>query len=167
VTRDLFSSLPLSAPMLRAIQEKAGYKFLTVVQKETIPASLAGQDVLARARTGTGKTCAFLIPSIERLVATRAKAVAVLVVSPTRELASQIAEEAKKLVSFHQNIGVACLVGGSNINAEKRVLATGPHIVVATPGRLLDHLQTTPGFAAAVAKLQTLVRSCCFVSFAG
>lgn len=127
---------------------------MTPVQAETIPMTLAGEDMLAQAKTGTGKTIAFLLPAISRMISqtdpVKDTNTAILVVSPTRELAIQIAEDAKKLLTRFPHYRVSVAVGGTNPNASLKALLKGAHIVVATPGRLLDHL----GDAQVVRKMQ-------------
>ncbi|WVR05012.1 ATP-dependent RNA helicase HAS1 [Kwoniella sp. DSM 27419] len=142
-----FSTLNLSAPTMNAIQ-RIGFETMTEVQARTIPPLLAGKDVLGAARTGSGKTMAFLVPSVELLSTLRFKPVngtGVIIISPTRELALQIFGVAKELMQGHsQTFGV--LMGGANRKAEADKLAKGVNLIVATPGRLLDHLQNTKGF---------------------
>ncbi|KAK8869980.1 ATP-dependent RNA helicase HAS1 [Kwoniella newhampshirensis] len=142
-----FSTLNLSAPTSSAIQ-RMGFETMTEVQARTIPPLLAGKDVLGAARTGSGKTMAFLVPSVELLSTLRFKPVngtGVIIISPTRELALQIFGVAKEIMQGHsQTFGV--LMGGANRKAEADKLAKGVNLIVATPGRLLDHLQNTKGF---------------------
>ncbi|KAK1924692.1 P-loop containing nucleoside triphosphate hydrolase protein [Papiliotrema laurentii] len=142
-----FSTLSLSPQTTAAIQ-RMGFETMTEVQARTIPPLLAGKDVLGAARTGSGKTMSFLVPSVEMLSTLRFKPVngtGVIVISPTRELALQIFGVAKELMQGHsQTFGV--LMGGANRKAEADKLAKGVNLIVATPGRLLDHLQNTKGF---------------------
>ncbi|WWD15744.1 ATP-dependent RNA helicase HAS1 [Kwoniella shandongensis] len=142
-----FSTLNLSAPTAQAVQ-RMGFETMTEVQARTIPPLLAGKDVLGAARTGSGKTMAFLVPSVEMLSTLRFKPVngtGVIIISPTRELALQIFGVAKEIMQGHsQTFGV--LMGGANRKAEADKLAKGVNLIVATPGRLLDHLQNTKGF---------------------
>ncbi|RSH91153.1 ATP-dependent RNA helicase [Saitozyma podzolica] len=142
-----FNTLSLSHNTLSAIQ-RMGFETMTEVQARTIPPLLAGKDVLGAARTGSGKTMAFLVPSVEMLSTLRFKPVngtGVIIISPTRELALQIFGVAKELMQGHsQTFGV--LMGGANRKAEADKLAKGVNLIVATPGRLLDHLQNTKGF---------------------
>ncbi|RDB20419.1 DEAD-box ATP-dependent RNA helicase 25 [Hypsizygus marmoreus] len=141
-----FRDAPISA------QSKAGieHEFLSDVQAATLDLALAGTDLLVQAKTGTGKTIAFLLPAIERLLKLRAqgvplRGVSILVLAPTRELALQIEEEALTLLKHHPGLTVAHAIGGtppkSSLNS---LLRTPPTILIATPGRLLDHLQTPP-----------------------
>eukprot|EP01060_Flectonema_neradi_P010931 TRINITY_DN1801_c0_g1_i1.p1 TRINITY_DN1801_c0_g1~~TRINITY_DN1801_c0_g1_i1.p1 ORF type:complete len:622 (+),score=114.43 TRINITY_DN1801_c0_g1_i1:153-1868(+) len=138
----------LSAPTQRAIHEVLGFTALTEVQHASLPHAHAGKDVLAKARTGTGKTIAFLLPAVERLLPVvgqlqKQRLISVLVLSPTRELATQISNEAESLVQFHP-MNVACVVGGVNIKGDnRRFNSTQPvDILVATPGRLQDHMNS-------------------------
>ncbi|KAG6977596.1 hypothetical protein JG688_00000176 [Phytophthora aleatoria] len=143
-----FASLDISAKTKRAIVEDLKYERLTNVQNETFPLILEGKDVLAKAKTGNGKTIAFLLPVIENMVkeGRRSGVIPVLAISPTRELALQIAMEAKRLTKFH-DFNVACFVGGANIKKDERALTSSApvDILVATPGRLVDHLKQNTG----------------------
>jgi ATP-dependent RNA helicase MSS116 len=120
--------------------------------------AVAGRDVLAKARTGTGKTLAFLIPVVERLIKLKPvpHAVGALVLSPTRELAMQIYEEGRLLTHFHK-LRSEVVFGGTNIRTDQRNLSGPVDILVATPGRLTDHLENTNGFAARLEQLAILV----------
>ncbi|RSH77201.1 ATP-dependent RNA helicase [Apiotrichum porosum] len=142
-----FSSLPLSPATLSSI-ERMGFETMTEVQARTIPPLLAGKDVLGAARTGSGKTMAFLVPSVEMLNQLRfkpANGTGVVIISPTRELALQILGVVKDLMQGHsQTFGI--VMGGANRKAEADKLVKGVNLLVATPGRLLDHLQNTKGF---------------------
>ncbi|EXJ60008.1 ATP-dependent RNA helicase HAS1 [Cladophialophora yegresii CBS 114405] len=142
-----FSELNLSEKTTKAIQEM-GFTTMTEIQRRGIPPLLAGRDVLGAAKTGSGKTLAFLIPAVEMLHALRFKprnGTGVIVVSPTRELALQIFGVARDLMKFHtQTFGI--VIGGANRSAEAEKLSKGVNLLIATPGRLLDHLQNTKGF---------------------
>lgn len=142
-----FLDLNLSDKTTQAIQ-KMNFSEMTEIQKKSIPALLGGKDVLGAAKTGSGKTLAFLIPAIEMLHALRFKprnGTGVMIVSPTRELALQIFGVARELMEFHsQTYGI--VMGGANRKAEADKLSKGVNLLVATPGRLLDHLQNTKGF---------------------
>ncbi|CEQ39209.1 hypothetical protein JCM21900_003198 [Sporobolomyces salmonicolor] len=143
----LFSSLDLSDGTRKAI-DGMGFTNMTEVQARTIPPLLAGKDVLGAAKTGSGKTLAFLIPAIEMLNKLKFKprnGTGAIVVSPTRELALQIFGVAKELCEHH-NQTFAIVMGGANRKAEAEKLAKGVNLLIATPGRLLDHLQNTKGF---------------------
>ncbi|RYG64970.1 DEAD/DEAH box helicase, partial [archaeon] len=157
-----FQSLAISEASKRALAEVFKYQFMTLVQAETLPVILEGRDCLAKAKTGTGKTLAFLIPAIEKLPAWRStetqRHIPILILSPNRELAAQIGQEAEQLLRFHPNKRVACVVGGTNINSEKNNLDRGNiAVLVATPGRLIDHFESTRGFQQAFSKISTFV----------
>ncbi|KAJ5125449.1 ATP-dependent RNA helicase has1 [Penicillium atrosanguineum] len=151
-----FSELNLSEKTMKGIQDM-GFETMTEIQQRTIPALLAGRDVLGAAKTGSGKTLSFLIPAIEMLSALRFKprnGTGVLVVSPTRELALQIFGVARELMAHHsQTYGI--VIGGANRRAEADKLVKGVNLLIATPGRLLDHLQNTQGFV--FKNLKTLI----------
>jgi ATP-dependent RNA helicase RhlE len=132
-----FADLGLSKPLLRAL-ETEGYSQPTPVQTDAIPHVLAGKDLLASAQTGTGKTAAFVLPMLERLgEQARESELRILVLSPTRELASQTAERAEAY-GRHLGLQYAVVVGGVPQKRQERALARGPSMLVATPGRLLD-----------------------------
>ncbi|KAI9145086.1 P-loop containing nucleoside triphosphate hydrolase protein [Paraphysoderma sedebokerense] len=130
---------------------------MTQIQARCIPAALTGRDILGAAKTGSGKTIAFLLPAIEILAKMKFKprnGTGVIVISPTRELALQIFGVAKDLLKYHsQTFGI--VMGGANRKAEADKLAKGVNVLIATPGRLLDHLQNTKGFI--FKNLQSLV----------
>ena len=132
-----FESLGLSQEMLKAL-EKKGYGYPTTIQAEAIPCFLQWKDVIAKAPTGTGKTFAFGIPMIEHVDPDNEE-VQGLVLAPTRELAIQIGDELRGLTTYYHNIRVAVLYGGAGIGGQIRQLEKHPQIVVATPGRLMDH----------------------------
>ena len=136
-----FSQLGLSPELLRAVAD-AGYTEPTPVQREAIPHVLAGRDLLAAAQTGTGKTAAFVLPILQRLAtnpsATEHPGVRALVLTPTRELAIQI-EESVRTYGAHLPIRSAIIYGGVPMAPQVAELRRSPEIVVATPGRLLDH----------------------------
>ncbi|KAJ5544717.1 hypothetical protein N7535_006895 [Penicillium sp. DV-2018c] len=151
-----FSELNLSEKTMKGIEDM-GFTTMTEIQQRTIPPLLAGRDVLGAAKTGSGKTLAFLLPAVEMLHALRFKprnGTGVLVVSPTRELALQIFGVARELMAHHsQTYGI--VIGGANRRAEAEKLMKGVNLLIATPGRLLDHLQNTQGFI--FKNLKTLV----------
>ncbi|KAF2663718.1 DEAD-domain-containing protein [Microthyrium microscopicum] len=151
-----FKDLHLSERTMKAIGAM-GFESMTEIQQRSIPPLLAGKDVLGAAKTGSGKTLAFLIPAVEMLSSLRFKprnGTGVIIVSPTRELALQIFGVARELMENHsQTFGI--VIGGANRRAESEKLAKGVNLLVATPGRLLDHLQNTPGFV--FKNLRTLV----------
>ncbi|KPM45707.1 ATP-dependent RNA helicase HAS1 [Neonectria ditissima] len=140
-----FKELSLSEKSMKAIEEM-GFTTMTEIQRRGIPPALAGRDVLGAAKTGSGKTLAFLLPVIEMLCSLRFKprnGTGVIVVSPTRELALQIFGVARELMAHHsQTYGI--VIGGANRRAEAEKLSKGVNLLIATPGRLLDHLQNTP-----------------------
>ncbi|XP_023729119.1 DEAD-box ATP-dependent RNA helicase 31 [Lactuca sativa] len=159
-----FDQCAVSPQSLKAIKD-AGYEKMTVVQEATLPVILKGKDVLAKARTGTGKTVAFLLPSIEVVAKSppvsrdqKRSPILVLVICPTRELASQAAMEAKKLLKYHPSIGVQVVIGGTRLGLEqKRMQASPCQILVATPGRLKDHIENTAGFATRLMSIKVLI----------
>ena len=132
-----FQDLGLSQAMLKALEQK-GYGYPTSVQREAIPPLLQWKDVIAKAPTGTGKTFAFGIPMIEHVDPERPE-VQGLILAPTRELAIQICDELRSLLSFYKGIRVTVLYGGASIVTQAKALEKKPQIVVATPGRLMDH----------------------------
>ena len=132
-----FADLGLSQEMLKAL-EKKGYGYPTTIQQQAIPSFMAWKDVIAKAPTGTGKTFAFGIPMIEH-VDTQCPEVQGLILAPTRELAIQIGDELRGLLTYYQGIRVAVLYGGAGIVGQAKQLEKKPQIVVATPGRLMDH----------------------------
>lgn len=119
--------------------EKMGFEEATPIQEQTIPLGLQGKDVIGQAQTGTGKTAAFGIPMIEKIDKTKRK-IQGLVVAPTRELAIQVSEEIHRLAKF-KGVKTLPIYGGQQMDRQMRGLKDGPHIVVATPGRLLDHIR--------------------------
>ena len=132
-----FADMGLSAEMLKAL-EKKGYGYPTTIQQQAIPSFMAWKDVIAKAPTGTGKTFAFGIPMIEHVDASCPE-VQGLILAPTRELAIQIGDELRGLLTYYQGIRVAVLYGGAGIVGQAKQLEKKPQIVVATPGRLMDH----------------------------
>ena len=137
-----FDSLGLSAELLRAIQEH-GYTQPTPIQSQAIPVILDGRDILAGAQTGTGKTAGFTLPMLQRLNAThnnaKRRVVRALVLTPTRELAAQVGESVREY-GRHLPLRSANIFGGVSINPQIATLRRGVDIVIATPGRLLDHV---------------------------
>ena len=133
----LYSELQCSPAIHQAV-ERMGFAEMTEIQEKTIPVMMAGHDVIAKAPTGTGKTCAFGIPVAEHILPENKYPQAVIM-APTRELAQQIAEELTQLTYFMPEVQVACVYGGANMEKQAKRLAEGCQIVVATPGRLMDH----------------------------
>ena len=132
-----FADLGLSEEILQAL-EKKGYGYPTRIQAEAIPEFLQWKDVIAKAPTGTGKTFAFGIPMIEHIDA-ESEDLQGLILAPTRELAIQICDELRGLLTYYKNIRVAVVYGGAKIEGQIKQLKAHPQIVVATPGRLMDH----------------------------
>jgi ATP-independent RNA helicase DbpA len=139
-TPDLsFASLPL-APATLANLEQLGYLQMTPIQAASLPPALAGKDLIAQAKTGSGKTAAFALSLLARLNPRRF-AVQALVLCPTRELADQVSQEIRRLARGADNIKVLTLCGGSQMRPQISSLEHGAHVVVGTPGRIMDHLQ--------------------------
>ena len=147
-----FQDLGLSEAMLKAL-EKKGYGYPTTIQAQAIPPFMEWKDVIAKAPTGTGKTFAFGIPMIEHIDPS-SEAVQGLILAPTRELAIQIGDELRGLLTYYQGIRVAVLYGGAGIGGQIRQLEKKPQIVVATPGRLMDHYNRK---TVRLDKIQTVV----------
>lgn len=175
-SRTTFADLvpQLHPATLKALSDDFGYHMMSRPQATYLPHAMEGRDLLVRARTGSGKTLGFLLPLVQRLAAEPAAATAAterrsaaaaplrsiraLVLSPSRELAEQTFREAKRVIQFHASMGVQVVIGGTNMGAEagrlKRELCD---ILVATPGRLLDHISNTPGVAARLGGVRVLV----------
>lgn len=135
-----FQQLGIDEQMVRTLKEQ-GITVPTPVQLESIPLLLDGKDVIARARTGTGKTLAFMLPILQKIDPKRSYPQA-LIVAPTRELALQITEEARKLTSGVQDgVKILAVYGGQDVEKQLRKLEGGRHLIIGTPGRLLDHLR--------------------------
>ncbi len=138
-----FSQLPLSAATLANL-EQLGYLGMTPVQAAALPIALAGHDLIAQAKTGSGKTAAFALALLNRLKlddpALRLK-VQALVLCPTRELADQVAGEVRRLARSEDNVKTLTLCGGAPMHTQKASLEHGAHVVVGTPGRIIDHLE--------------------------
>ena len=137
----LFKELGLSAELLRAVEEK-GYNEATPIQQQAIPLVLEGRDVLAGAQTGTGKTAGFTLPLLQHLQksSNNRRSIRALILAPTRELAAQVGESVRDYGS-HLPFRTAVIFGGVSINTQIDKLRKGVDVVVATPGRLLDHMQ--------------------------
>ena len=134
-----FEHLDLSDEIIKAVA-KMGFTQTTPVQDRTIPVMMEGHDVIAIAPTGTGKTCAFGIPMLEYISLTDTR-IQELVLAPTRELAVQIGQEMEKLAAFIPGVRIAVLYGGQPIAKQLNQLKRSPQIIIATPGRMLDHMQ--------------------------
>jgi ATP-dependent RNA helicase RhlE len=133
-----FADLGLTAPMLKALAD-AGYQRPTPIQAQAVPLALKGRDIIGLAMTGTGKTAAFVIPIIERLLG-GPKRTRALILTPTRELCVQVEESFRKY-GKHSGLGVIPVYGGVGYDPQVKALRGGVDVVVATPGRLLDHLE--------------------------
>jgi len=134
-----FTSLGLPPAVLTNL-ERLGYLNMTAIQAASLPLTLAGHDLIAQAKTGSGKTAAFALPLLANLDARRFD-VQALVLCPTRELADQVTQEIRRLARSEDNIKVLSLVGGSTMRPQMASLEHGAHVVVGTPGRIMDHLQ--------------------------
>ncbi|MEY4210690.1 MAG: hypothetical protein RLZ92_1071 [Pseudomonadota bacterium] len=139
VTGPSFEQLPLSAAMLENLRQLQ-YLTMTPIQAASLPIALAGTDLIAQAKTGSGKTAAFALPILKNLNQPLFK-VQSLVLCPTRELAEQVSQEIRRLARFADNIKVLALCGGTLMRPQMTSLEHGVHIVVGTPGRIMDHLQ--------------------------
>ena len=134
-----FSQLPLPPAMLENLTQ-LGYLNMTPIQAASLPITLAGQDLIAQAKTGSGKTAAFALALLSRLDA-KNFAVQAMVLCPTRELADQVMQEIRRLARFEDNVKILSLCGGTPMRGQIDSLEHGAHIVVGTPGRLMDHLE--------------------------
>jgi len=134
-----FADLELSAPVLKALDD-VGYETPSPIQAEMIPHVLAGRDVLGQAQTGTGKTAAFALPILSR-IDIRRREPQVLVLAPTRELAIQVAEAFQRYASHLKGFHVMPIYGGQDYSVQMRQLKRGVHVVVGTPGRVMDHMR--------------------------
>ncbi|MPV57776.1 ATP-dependent RNA helicase DbpA [Burkholderia sp. HI2761] len=134
-----FSALPLT-PATLANLAQLGYVDMTPIQAASLPIALAGQDLIAQAKTGSGKTAAFSLALLSRLD-TRSFDVQAMILCPTRELADQVAQEVRRLARGEENVKVLTLCGGTPMRPQAQSLEHGAHIVVGTPGRIMDHLE--------------------------
>ncbi|KAM4583265.1 putative ATP-dependent RNA helicase DDX27 isoform 4-T4 [Fundulus diaphanus] len=141
-----FEEMNLSRPILKAVTA-LGFKEPTPIQKACVPVGLLGRDLCACAATGTGKTAAFMLPVLERLVykPKTSQVTRVLVLVPTRELGIQVHSVARQLAQF-TSITTCLAVGGLDLKSQEAALRAGPDVLIATPGRLIDHLHNTPSF---------------------
>jgi ATP-dependent RNA helicase RhlE len=147
-----FKALGLNPLLVRAVREM-GYTEPTPIQAQAIPAILAGRDLIATAQTGTGKTAAFLLPILHQLLALPHGTTQALIITPTRELAQQIDDVCLGL-AYHTPLRVGLLVGGATMGPQEKALRSGVEILLATPGRLLDHMRNNQ---ARFDQLHTLV----------
>ena len=138
-TTPLFSELPLAPAVLKAVQD-VGYETPSPIQAQSIPHLLEGKDLLGLAQTGTGKTAAFALPLLSRIDINRAEP-QVLVLAPTRELAIQVAEAFQRYARHLKDFHVLPIYGGQDMRAQLRGLRRGAHVIVGTPGRVMDHLR--------------------------
>ncbi len=134
-----FEELNLSKDLLKALVD-LGFKQTTPIQAQAIPEIIAGHDVIGQASTGTGKTAAFALPAIEKIDPTN-RAVQILVLCPTRELAMQVATEINKFLKYKKNLFAVPIYGGQPIEKQFYALRKGPQIIIGTPGRTMDHLE--------------------------
>ena len=149
---DRFDTLPLAGAVLANL-EQLGYARMTPVQAAALPLALAGHDLIAQAKTGSGKTAAFALALLQKLEPRRFD-VQALVLCPTRELAEQVSQEIRRLARAEDNVKVLTLTGGTPIKPQADSLAHGAHVVVGTPGRIIDHLDRG---GLQLAALRTLV----------
>ncbi|CAL4967744.1 unnamed protein product [Urochloa decumbens] len=164
LTSKRFDECGISPLTVKALTD-AGYVQTTVVQEAALPICLEGKDVLVKAKTGTGKSAAFLLPAIEsvlngmkRNTNHRVSPIFALILCPTRELAIQLTAEANVLLKYHEGIGVQSLIGGTRFKLDQRRLESDPcQILVATPGRLLDHIENKSSFSVRLMGLKLLV----------
>ena len=133
-----FTELAVRPEIVQATQAM-GYTEMTEIQEKAIPLMLAGHDMIAKAPTGTGRTVAFGIPILEQVADDPAAAPRAVILSPTRELAQQIAQDLSNLARFLPGIRVVCVYGGAGMDKQQKQLKAGCQVVVATPGRLMDH----------------------------
>ncbi|MBQ5755219.1 MAG: DEAD/DEAH box helicase [Oscillospiraceae bacterium] len=134
-----YTELALSPEIQKAV-ERMGFVEMTEIQQKAIPVMMSGKDVIAKAPTGTGKTCAFGIPVIEA-VDREKNLPQTVILAPTRELAQQIAQDLRDLAFYLPQVRIACLYGGANMNKQIESLKKGCQVIVATPGRLMDHVK--------------------------
>jgi ATP-independent RNA helicase DbpA len=152
VTSTAFSSLPLSSEALANIQS-LGYEVMTPIQAQSLPSILEGKDLLAQAKTGSGKTAAFAIGLLNKIDVRHFQTQA-LVLCPTRELADQVSKEIRRLARYMPNTKITTLCGGKPMGPQLASLEHHPHIVVGTPGRILKHLEKE---TLKVGRIKTLV----------
>lgn len=148
IIHDSFNKFSLSRPILKGLNS-LGYIKPSPIQSATIPISLLGKDIVAGAVTGSGKTAAFMIPIIERLIykPSRIASIRVIILAPTRELAIQISDVGRKIGKFVNNLSFGLAVGGLNLRQQEQSLKLRPDIVIATPGRLIDHIRNSASFS--------------------
>ncbi len=158
-----FKALPISSETLQAIDQILKYQHMTPVQIASLPTILSGKDVLAKAKTGTGKTLGFLIPAIELMVKRqqyyKPNDIPTIILSPTRELAMQIADEANTLLTFHKRRRIGCFYGGIPVQRHLAQLETKDSyaMIVSTPGRLIDLMKRSSLFRQRLSRVNTLI----------
>src|SRR5438067_5281184 len=135
----LFSELGLSSELLKAI-DKLGFEQAAPIQAEAIPLLLQGKDVVGQSQTGSGKTVAFAAPALEKVIVEE-RVTQVLILCPTRELAVQVAEEVHKLALFKRGLHALPVYGGQSYDRQLFGLRQGAHVVIGTPGRIMDHMR--------------------------
>ena len=133
-----FEDLQLSKELLKAVEDM-GFEEMTPIQARAIPLILEGKDIIGQAQTGTGKTLAFGLPILQA-IHPKVKKMQAIILCPTRELAIQVAEELKTALKFKRDVVVLAVYGGQPIDRQIRILKTGAHIVIGTPGRTIDHI---------------------------
>ena len=152
VTDSSFANLPLPDAQLQNLAD-LGYREMTAIQAQALPLAFAGKDLIAQAKTGSGKTAAFTLPLLDK-INPRDFGAQALILCPTRELATQVASEIRRLARYRQNIKVVTLCGGQSIGPQIGSLHHGAHIVVGTPGRIKDHLRKE---TLSISRVSTLV----------
>src|SRR5690554_7395997 len=143
-----FAALGILSPILHAI-EKAGYEEPSPIQAQSIPIIMAGHDMIGQAQTGTGKTAAFALPILSRIDAERREP-QVLVLAPTRELALQVATSFESFSKQLSGLSVVAIYGGAPMGPQLRAIRQGAQVIVATPGRLVDHLSRNGGMLSTI-----------------
>ncbi|SEF68230.1 ATP-dependent RNA helicase DeaD [Caloramator fervidus] len=133
-----FKELNLSKEILKAIED-LGFEEATPIQSKAIPTALQGKDIIGQAQTGTGKTVAFGIPAIQ-IIDTNVNKIQSIILCPTRELAIQVSEELKKLSKYIKQLNILPIYGGQSIERQIKALKNGAHIIIGTPGRIIDHI---------------------------
>lgn len=143
-----FQTLDLSRPVLKGLSS-LGYSRPSPIQSASVPIALLGKDIVAGAVTGSGKTAAYMIPVIERLVykPTKVASTRVIVLTPTRELAIQVCDVGKNIGRYVNNLTFGLAVGGLNLRQQEQQLKARPDVVIATPGRLIDHIRNSASFS--------------------
>jgi ATP-dependent RNA helicase DDX18/HAS1 len=142
-----FEDLNLSDDTIQALH-KSNYKIATEIQEKVIPLAMRGKDIMGTAKTGSGKSLAFLIPAVELLFRADFKqnqGTGVIIITPTRELANQLYDVAKELFTINKKT-CSVIIGGNRRKVEERKLVKGMNLIIATPGRLLDHLKNSENF---------------------